>query len=189
MATYRAQIAFQLDSTLPKDACAITPHFTGTDPAALAAQLKTNVIAHPNVGASVPFNIKIYDALAPKPNHPVATAVNGSGFIASASPRELSLCLSYYATTNVARHRGRLYIPSAFLGSGFALRPTASQMSAALTFKHTMIDSLPSGHNWVLFSRANNAAYNVTAVYVNDEWDIVRSRGLRETTRQTGTVP
>jgi hypothetical protein len=62
-------------------------------------------------------------------------------------------------------------------------------MSAALSFKAAMITSLPSGHKWVLFSRKNAAAYDVTAVYVNDEWDIVRSRGLRETTRQTGTVP
>jgi hypothetical protein len=186
---FRAQIGFQLDSTLPKDMVCITPHYVGTDASGLANQLKTNLIANVNVGASTPFVVKIYDAQHAKPNPPLATATNGSGSIASATVRELALCLSYYATTNAKRRRGRLYIPSAFLGSGATLRPTTTQQNNALAWKGTLTTSLPSGTNWVVFSRMDNAAYTVTNVYVNDEWDIVRSRGLRETSRVTGTVP
>lgn len=49
--------------------------------------------------------------------------------------------------------------------------------------------NMPQGHNWVIFSPTRNAMDGVSNYWVDDEWDIVRSRGLRGVTRQLGTVP
>jgi hypothetical protein len=41
----------------------------------------------------------------------------------------------------------------------------------------------------VVYSRREKVARPVTNYWVDDEWDTVRSRGLRSSTRVTGTLP
>lgn len=189
MATYRAQIAFALDTALPRDACVITPHYTGSDPQALADGLKSNLIANPHVTSIVPFTVNIYDATGPKPHHPIGTASSGTGAAAGSGPREVSLCLSYYAGLNQPRLRGRLYIPQAFFGAPSATRPTGTQITTAMSFGPTLGKTLPTGVKWVVWSRVTSTAHDVTNYWVDDEWDTIRSRGLKSTTRQLGTIP
>src|SRR3954467_8574990 len=100
MATYRVQIAFQLDTALPRDAVTINPHYSGDNPQALGDALKVNLMANANVGATCPFTVKVYDALKAPPSYPLYTVSNGTGFLASTKPREVALCLSYYSTWN-----------------------------------------------------------------------------------------
>lgn len=182
-------MSFQFDSTLPRDAVSIHPHFGGSDPAALAAALKTNLLAQPLVGPTVPFTIKVYDAQKPKPNPPLATVSNATGSWTTNKPRELALCLSYYTTYNQPRYRGRLFIPAAFLSGSCALRPTAQQMTDAMAWSSVFRTNLPAAHNWVLYSPTRNEFNGVSNWWVDDEWDVVRSRGLRGVTRQTGQIP
>ena len=189
MAIYRANITFQYDSGLPRDGITITPHFGGDNPQALADALEVNLKAFAPVANTVPFKIKVYDAQKPPPNYPLAEAENGTGFVASTSPRELALCLSYYSTWNRPRYRGRLYLPAWWFGATSNLRPSAGQITAALGFKSVLTNGLPPSHNWCVYSERNGAFYGVSNCWVDDEWDIVRTRGLRGTTRQTATVP
>lgn len=193
---YRAQIAMDYGSAMPKDRVVITPHYSGPAGSgqALADALKTKLTNMSGVGVSVNFSVKTYDAQAPKPNYPKGQAYNTGGYIAVAMPRELALCLSYYAGINVPRFRGRVYIPAAVLSGSAAARPTAGQITAALAwgpllFKSGGATALPTDIVPVVYSRVANAAYNLGAYWVDDEWDIMRSRGALGTTRQTGTIP
>lgn len=191
MATWRTQIAFQLDSALPKDQVVITPHFIGGAAQPLADALVTKVKGLTNVGAAVPFTVKVYDVSIPKPNPPAGQATNvGAGSpAATGHPRELALCLSYYGTQNQPRYRGRLYIPSAFITGTMGLRPTSTQRNDCLAWVTAFTTGLPSGCHWAIYSTKLLAATNVTKAWCDDEWDVVRSRGLRSTVRDEVTVP
>jgi hypothetical protein len=189
VATYRAQVAFALDTALPRDACVITPHYSGTDPAALAVALKNNIKSQAIIGATVPFTVKIYDAKAAAPNFPLATQEQVGTPPVTAAPREIALCLSFYGSFNRPRYRGRLYLPAFLVGGGIGIRPTSTQRSAVATWATTLGKTLPSGHLWTVYSRRNAADVPVTNYWVDDEWDTVRSRGMKPTTRTTGTIP
>lgn len=189
MAFYRANIQFQADSALPRDAMSINPHFSGDQPQALADALKTNLVGHVSIGATKAFRIRIYDAEKSPPSYPLAEATSGTGFFATTHPRELGLCLSYYSSWNRPRYRGRLYLPIWLLGGGTGLRPTPGQMTIALDFRQMFTNGLPPAHNWIVYSPTNSDGYGVTDCWVDDEWDIQRSRGLKGTTRQTAEVP
>jgi hypothetical protein len=190
MAVYRAQIQFPADSALPRDIITINPHYEGNDPAGLAAALKANMIAVTEVGATHAFTIKIYDAQKAPPSFPLATASQAGTNFTSPAPRELALCLSYYATWNRPRFRGRLYIPGFLVGAaGASLRPTGTMITKALAWGTTLGKNLPSGHWWAVYSKMDDSAKQVNNIWVDDEWDVQRSRGMRGTTRQTGTIP
>jgi hypothetical protein len=185
LAIYRAQISFPVDSVLPADAFTITPHYQGDDAVALANMLKSNLSAFSPIGATKPFTIRVYDAQKAPPSYPLAVAEQSGTPPASNGPRELCLCLSYYATYNRPRFRGRLYIPAMFTGTGYQARPTGSAIAAALGWHAPLAVGLPSGTTFSVYSRMDAKAYTVSDFWVDDEWDVLRSRGRKSTTRQT----
>jgi len=189
MTIFKAQCSFQYGSALPRDAMVVTPHYFGDSPQALADALKTNFIAKAEIGATGMFTIKIYDAEKAPPSYPLATATNGSTFMPYNNVREVAICLSYYSTWNRKSYRGRLYLPGQWVGGAFTARPTSTQITNALAWKSVFGSGLPSGHNWVVYSKHLGQSFGVNNVWVDDEWDTIRSRGLRSTTRQTGTIP
>jgi len=188
MAVYRAAIAFPQDSSLPRDELSINPHFSGDDAQALANALKANLIAHASIAAK-PFKIKVYDAEKAPPSYPLATAEQAGTPPTTGVPREITLCLSYYGTWNRPTFRGRLYLPFTFIGGTVSTRPTVGQQNAALSAAAVFKNGLPSSHQWVVWSRKNRTYAPVTNYWVDDEWDIQRSRGLKPTSRVVGTVP
>lgn len=190
MAVYRAQIGFAMDSALPRDIVTINPHYNGDNAQALADALKANLIANVNVAQAVPFTIKIYDAAKAPPSFPLAQAANGTGFVATTAPRELALALSYYATWNRPSYRGRIFLPLRLIAStGGSLRPTAGERTTAGAWINTLGKTLPSNTFMVVYSRKFGTGAQVNNWWVDDEWDVIRSRGLRATTRTAGTLP
>lgn len=189
MAIYRVQIGFQVDGVLPADVMTITPHYFGDDAQALADRLKSNLSAFSQVGATKPFRIRVYDAQKPPPSYPLATAEQAGTPPNSSVPRELALCLSYYSTWNRPRYRGRLYIPLVLIGGTAGARPAGATITQALAWKDPLTASLPPSHNLVVYSRVDDKSYGVDNFWVDDEWDVVRSRGRKPTTRQTATFP
>jgi hypothetical protein len=188
MTTVRAQIAFPFDSTLPRDMVSINPHYDGgTDVNALMTVLVNNLKAISAVGTS-PFTIKLYDAKKAPPSYPLATHVEGTGSIPLSSPGEVALCLSYYAAFNRPQFRGRLYIPFTMIGGTLAKRPSGAQMTSCAGWS-TLWKSLPSPWVGAVYSKKAGSAAQITNYWVDDEWDTVRSRGLRPTTRQSYTLP
>ena len=188
MATYRALLWWAFDSALPRDRVTVNPHFVGDNPGALADALMTGMAGLPGA-LTMTYGVKVYDALKPKPNPPLTERQFGTTFSASTKNRDVALCLSYFSTYNRPRYRGRLFIPGEFISGAFGLRPTTQQITDALNFRLVLTTGTPPNTNWVVYSKANGASYGVSDVWVDDEWDTVRSRGLRSTTRQTAKVP
>jgi len=199
---YKVTIGIQTDNALPRDNMWITPHFHDTagtqSPAQLAQQLANNVAAW--YGAPVRGQVKVYneDFNPAVPHNPLATVDFGTvgTYSTSSGPREIALCLSYYAGQNTKRYRGRLYIPHAWIriaGGGASPapgpRPTAQTMATALAFGTTVFKPTAlNGMKWCVASTVDKVPRDVTDYWVDDEWDIIRSRGYRGTTRQSATA-
>lgn len=200
MSIIRSQIAVWQDSLLPRDAFVITPHFrrefdvsdpvAGTQWQALADDLATGV--HNQLPTYTQIEVKLYDAEAAPPSYPKARAIRNEGTVrTSLVPRELAVCLSYYADRNVPRQRGRLYMPYALFAtsSDAGLRPPANIRTAVLPAFVGLFENLGGANvDWVVWSRLQQIARKVTNYWVDDEWDIMRKRGLRATTRNSGTT-
>lgn len=182
-------MSFPMDSALPKDAITINPHYNASDPSALLAALKANLIAY-NPVTTAPFTLKAYDAATPPPSYPVATASQTGTPPSSATPRELAMCLSYYSTYNRPRFRGRLYLPAWWFTATANVRPSGAIMTAVLGFATSVLTkTLPAQANWVMWSTIEKKSQGgVSDIWVDDEWDTMRSRGLSATTRQTAKV-
>lgn len=187
MATYRVQISFPADSALPRDEMSITPHFSGDAPSALADALAQNLITFGSVGAK-PFKIKVYDALKAPPSYPLATQEQVGAAPATGVPREITMCLSYYSNFNRPSFRGRLYLPYTLIGGVAGTRPSTAQQQAVLDFSDVLTQGLPAGHRWVVWSKKNHQANDVTHIWCDNEWDTQRSRGMRGDARLTQTV-
>lgn len=189
MAQYRAQIGFPFNSAFPRDVVTLNPHYSGDNAQGLADALKTNLLADVAIGAAVPFTIKIYDDEKPPPSYPLAEAENGTGYSTTNSPGEMALCLSYYAGFNRPSYRGRVFIPAHFVGGALSLRPTSTQMGNALRFGNLLGKSLPAQHVWQVWSQKLQRGFTINHTWVDDEWDIQRSRGGKPTTRLEATIP
>jgi hypothetical protein len=114
---------------------------------------------------------------------------NATGQSASGNPRELAICLSFYADRNIPRHRGRLYFPAPIVaGSSLSVRPSSIAMNAVAAFVPVFAGLGGVDVDWVVWSEKDRTARKVTNWWVDDEWDVVRSRGLRPTTRLTGST-
>lgn len=196
MPIYKMQCAFTLDSLLPRDELVITPHFddhgVGTDPQNLTDDLAAGLSAWWAVAGRV--EVTAYEVGGPPPHYPMAqTVVNPTGAPASNCPREVAVCLSYFATNNVPRRRGRLFIPHPVISTGTAgttpdVRPNAATRNKVGELVPVLTGLGGVDVDWSVYSRVDGQARPVSDWWVDDEWDTIRSRGLRSTTRLAGSV-
>lgn len=192
MPTYRLQTVIMADSLLPRDGVVITPHVRDngitSDPTGLCEDWATAVDGL--LGARYQITVKAYDVADPPPSFPKAEhTVNANLSPAAGAPRELAVCLSFFADRNLPRQRGRLYVPYFALGAGGAGgRPSLATRETVALFADRLQALGGVDVDWVVWSRRDNAARPVTDFWVDDEWDTVRSRGLKSTTRTVGTT-
>lgn len=192
MPVWRLQTSWQLDSAFPRDAVTITPHFDdhglGTDPDGLCEDLATALQSWVNVTGQL--TVRAYDAQGSPPVIPQGEAIRNAGAsMNTAQPRELAICLSFFNVRNAPRRRGRLYIPKGMLdATSLGLRPSTTQMNKIAALAPIFQNLGGSDVDWSVYSRADDQARPVTNWYVDDEWDIVRSRGLRSNSRVAGTT-
>ena len=63
-------------------------------------------------------------------------------------------------------------------------------MATAASFATVVLKpSRLNGNNWCVASTVDKVPRDATNYWVDDEWDIIRSRGYRGTTRELGTIP
>lgn len=199
MAVLRAQCSFAADTTFPRDRVVITPHFStnilsdpisGVDADQLAEDLATALDTWDGATARE-IKVTMYDAQGTQPVFPSGEAVrNLNASPTTTQPRELACCLSYYADRNIPRHRGRLYIP-AFLASPSsapALKPSTAYTDKIAALVPIFAGLGGADIDWCVWSRADSSARKVEHWWIDDDWDVVRSRGLRPTSRITGTT-
>lgn len=187
----RALISFPHETSLPRDAIQINPCYGQVDnPQALADKLVVNIKAVSTVSASVPFTVKIYDVEKAPPSFPLATAQQAGTPPPATVPREVALCLSYYSTYNRPRFRGRVFIPKHLVTGNLGPRPDAPQRAYVIdSWGTALFRNLPPNMNGIVWSRRDKKAYGITNLWCDDEWDTIRSRGLKGTARTLATIP
>lgn len=194
MATYLVQVNVFKDSALPRDRIVNTFHLddhgVSTDPDGLAQDTaELFAITYGNNGE---IRVRVYPT-GPPPNYPVGEGVVNAGQVGtSGGPREVALCLSYFGERNLPRTRGRIYIAAASCANitiGNKVRPSTNDMNIALALGQGIADLGGPDVDWIYWSTLQGNAHGpVKTVWVDDEWDTIRSRGLRATTRQTANV-
>jgi len=192
MPVWRLQTSWAVTTAFPRDRMVITPHFNDagatTDPESLCTDLADALLGWwPTTGE---LRVTAYDAQGTPPVFPQGEATRNVGaFRDINSNRELAVCLSFFSERNAPRRRGRLYVPALMLGAGSeALRP-GTAMTAKVAALAPIFEGLGGPDvDWCVYSRVDNVARPVTNWFVDDEWDVIRSRGLRGEARVTGTT-
>lgn len=193
---HRVQIAMAADTTLPRDRVVITPCFRHNGPvvdmqgfcSSLATAMATWMGAFGTGTREI--RVKSYDVEGTPPVYPDGDATANAGLVpATALPREVALCLSFYGDRNIPRRRGRLYIPAFVVASSVnSLRPLLATRQRVADLVPVLAGAGGSDVDWIVWSKTERVAHKVTNWWVDDEWDIQRRRGLRSTTRDTGTT-
>lgn len=182
-------------SLLPRDAIQINPvvnvQLPSPDYDALVSDWMTALRGWGGNIGTAQMTCKAYDVSKPKPNYPVFEKTTNPGtFGINNYPREVALCLSFYAGNNVKRRRGRLYLPAIWgiVTGGLTERPatTVQQKVADLVPILTALGGVDV--DWSVWSKVDGQARAVTNWWVDNEWDIQRMRGLRGTSRLEGTT-
>lgn len=196
MPYYRMAVSVWHDSLAPRDACMINPCFHDmgitSDPTGLCTDLAEAIQTYTGVGTSNQITVKAYDLQGTKPVYPAGEHTINAGAVAdSNTPRDIAVCLSFYAGQNQKRKRGRLYIPFHWLGqTSTALSKSVggSTRSKVAALVSTFAGLGGADVDWIVWSQKDATGRAVSNYWVDDEWDTVRSRGLRSTTRTSGTT-
>lgn len=193
MPIWRLNVEAAADSLLPRDAITITPHFNdggvSSDPQGLCDDLCAAMATYYNGGRQI--EVTAYDAQGTPPVVPQGYAIANLGTAPPADqPREVACCLSFYSEFNRPRLRGRLYICAALTQSAASTsgRPSLGMRTKVGQLAPILQDLGGLDVDWCVYSRVDNEARAVTNWWVDDEWDTIRSRGLRGTTRLLGTT-
>lgn len=192
MAITRFQVKMGADTPLPRDQFVNVLHFdagtiVGTDEEALCNDL-ADIYAAFWSSPNREIKVTAY-SVGPAPNPPLASATRNSGmFPASTSPREVALCLSFRGAVNQPRHRGRIYMPAVrWPSSAWGLRPDVAFRNELLGLASQFADLGGTDVDWGVYSPSDGLLRPVQLAWVDDEWDIMRSRGLRSTSRVQST--
>lgn len=197
MSLYIVNVAIGADTALPRDQMVNTLHFNGVGtflvPNTRAQDVADGVAdaytAFENVATIRQVRVRVYDQEEAEPRQVLAEKIKNPGlFPASTQPRELALCLSFYADRNLPRHRGRIFVPKVCINGTPSVRPTTQMMTDVLGLYSRLKDVGGTDLEWSVYSRMDNVHRQIQHGWVDDEWDTIRSRGFRPTTRQTVTA-
>jgi len=193
MPVWRLQVQIARDTAFPRDRVVMTPHFNDggalTDPDSLCEDMADAIVAwHANTHETI---VTAYDAQGTPPVYPQGSAIRNAGTVLPSSiPREIALCLSFYSGRNIPRQRGRLYVPccvsNVFADPG--VRPGAAMQEKVAALAPIFEGLGGADVDWCVYSRVDDVARPVTNWWVDNEWDTVRTRGLRGDARLTGTT-
>lgn len=218
---FRAMAVWQGSSGTPEDRYISTFHFRVTDPGqslgtvsddiaehlrsfymdanggdANQARPLTTYLSDTAIDFAAGLEVRVYDLREQEPRTVVPITVPVTGNVATSGlPNEVAVCLSYYGSRNIPRHRGRIYLgplnanamqtheaggdmgPHA--GLVWGLRAAAGRLRAAAS------PALP----WSVYSRVNNQLDPITAGWVDNSFDTQRRRGIKPSSRQTWPLP
>jgi hypothetical protein len=198
MADVRIQVATYATGALPVDWLVNTVYFRdiNLDPSAatdymnLAVSTRDVFRGRAQAPAGHVVQATAYNMDDPKPRPvkayapPLAFTTPNAG---GSGAREVALCLSYYSERNLPRNRGRIYI-GPFHSIALGLRPAQDHINALGTIATGLANVGGVDVDWSLYSPTTGGLKKITNYWIDNEWDTVRSRGLRATTRTAGTT-
>lgn len=196
---------FQGASGLPRDTFVNTFHFDGVlaNPE-LASAAVERFYNHEFDAADGPLSgfiskyvnrtagglkIETYDMSAAPPRTPIDTLVTAPvavNYGTGSLPFEVALCLSYYATVDADKFRGRIYIgPFALDAStrpdGGVPVPNSHLINVLKAAAADLKDN--ADVQWSVFSVKDSALRAITAGWVDNDFDTMRKRGPKATAR------
>lgn len=202
---YRALAIMHHESGLPEDVFVNSWGFRNdgaTDQEAMAANVQEVLSAfyqesfdgnpalmnyYPDSIESV--ELRVYDLGQQPPRIPVIVPllnewVTGTG---TNFPGEVALCLSFVATRNQPRSRGRIYLGPLTSSAGQeingVLRPSPTFQSVVANAAVNVLET-SQPVTWTIISQMDAAAKEVTGGWVDNAWDTVRKRGLMASGRE-----
>lgn len=133
------------------------------------------------------IEVRAYDMADAKPREERAYSTVTMPNTFRACPRQIAVCLSFYADRNLPRRRGRIYT-GPWVGS--ADKPTDLIMDGLISMAQALAGLGGVNVDWSVYSPTNAAAgqdshYRVSEAWVDDSWDVIRSRKLPSTRRKT----
>lgn len=197
---FLGRISWKFHDDDPKNVYAINPCFrhqldildlNGPDWQTLANDLRTAIDGWTvSAGAT---KVQLYELKAGPSGPPKAVSeLNPTAYRDTFGPPQAAIALSYFGSQNVKRKRGRLYIPPALTGITSA-QFGSKLVPAAIRTKVGALVPIFSGLggltvDWIVWSRVSQSASKVTDWWVDDSWDVIRSRKIAGTARSTGTT-
>jgi hypothetical protein len=131
------------------------------------------------------FDIRAYDMGDAEPRPQKARHIGAISGTRIDAPHQLCLCLSYYADRNLEGFRGRIFCgpfnPAATSGQ-FA---TAAQQADVLALATSYANLGGVNVDWSLYSPTKGTHTRINHAWVDNSWDIIRSRKLAGTNRVT----
>lgn len=205
MAKVRAQIITRRASDLPRDFIVNTVHFDidgiwnwpeGVDAQAIANDIRdmwANGRQYVPEGYGVEVNIYNLEDELPRAVMAHASYAAYSQASGASGPREVALCLSFYSERNIPRRRGRLFIGPWTQGT-CAERPEAGPRANLLNLAGGLADIGGINVDWSVRSKfpialgdQGGTLHKISNSWVDNEWDTIRKRGLRGSSRDTAT--
>jgi hypothetical protein len=195
---YRLRCAWQFLDTDPKNQAVINPCFRDngvtSDPDGLCEDLATALSTWTIAAmATAQLTVTAYDVQGTKPVYPAGRhQINTGNKPAPNMPPELACCLSFRGAQNIPTKRGRLYVPI-FLATSTSALLAGINVDTAIQTKVMALGPIFAGLggadvDWIVWSVKNQTATKVTDYWTDNAWDIMRSRGVKPTSRQTATT-
>ena len=212
MPIHEVKVAFHDDSGLPEDDIVNTFHFSTVagSSAGLGAVLlglmdefydsptsapSGNALSNyfPATLAS-PATVKCYNLSDAPPRVPYFTGTFGHGATGSALPREIALRITAHAAlpsgVDARNRRGGPFFGPLEDNANVNGRPAAdlllvARLAADRLRANAQNTLVPADLEWVIYSPTEGQGYPIVGGWVDDEFDIVRSRGLRRTAKNT----
>lgn len=190
MARLKVVVNSIFDTALPRDRILNVVHFNKNVPGAFDADAICTDCANAwsqkwfSSALGIKVEARAYDPGAPAGSPPVGYGVKNPTATpaSSATPRDIALCLSFYAGQNRPRRRGRLYLPMNDNPS-IGAKPTLALATKAMDLGDAISGIGGADVDWEVYSPTNATGERVTNMWVDDEYDTQRRRGLKPTTR------
>lgn len=204
MAIWRAQVEIGAASGMPEDKIVNTFHFEGSETATDLANIDDMIsdfydannasgrlfASYSSGSISNQQVIKIFCLADPEPREPRGEFFhNWTRGTGTTLPSEVALCMSYQAAPLAGmtqrRRRGRIYLGPFLATTNVAGRPQQAlrQVVAESAENLRLAANASVTWQWVVYSRANDAGYDVVGGWVDNAWDSQRRRGVKATER------
>lgn len=193
MARFNIQVSMAADTVLPRDRIVNVWHFDRpTFPEAPDRLCEDMAVIYDTKMAMGPgrheYDVRLYEETQvgpPKGRH----VLNPGIATASLWPREVALCLSFRGAQNIPSQRGRIYLsPGHMTQASPAVRPTDALMTKVLGIADAVSGLGGLDVDWGVYSPTRQTFTRAEVAWVDDEFDTVRSRGMRATTRKQKAV-
>ena len=200
MPRYRALVSTYKSTEQPIDRITNSLYFddTGvtTDAAGLAEDIANLFATYRQLPTGWDrVNVRMYDMAEPTPREIQGEFTNtATNTTADAvGPREVACCLSFHGDRNLPRSRGRIYV-GPWWAASCQQRPGNGVINDLQALRAGLANIGGIDVRWCVFSPTKTPAggtpsfEQIQGGWIDDEWDTVRSRGLRASARNPWTM-